>query len=371
MVRISDILKKTGKEKAEANPAQPQLPPPQQQIPSGPPPTDIKEKSQSEEKIESQSEVGIKISQTVLGKSKSLDNDECVKLYNEAVSLIKDIYDKAKDGREIADEDLKNIVVYVEKFVDQQYLANDNILQLINLPIQGDFIYNHLVNVCIISIDLGIGLGYDKAKLIELGRIAILHDIGMAKFYDSYSQQHRFNEVEYTKIKEHPKIGAEILGKFKNICERCAPVVYQEHERIDGSGYPLGLKEESIDEYAKILGSADMYEALTHGRPYRSKMGSGEVLRTILKSKNSFGRKIMKVLIQRFASPFPVGSNIKLSSGEKGKVIKRNLDCALRPVVEIIVEADEEHLEKTRIIDLAKHPTIYIKGPLEDEEIEK
>lgn len=74
----------------------------------------------------------------------------------------------------------------------------------------------------------------------------------------------------------------------------------------------------------------------------------------------------MKVLIERLASPFPIGSNIKLSSGEKGKVIKRNLVCPLRPVVEIVSEADEEKLVETRTIDLAKHPTIYIKGILEE-----
>jgi HD-GYP domain-containing protein (c-di-GMP phosphodiesterase class II) len=267
----------------------------------------------------------------------------------------------------MAEEDLKNIIAYVEKFVDQQCLENNNILSLINLPMQDGFIYKHVVNVGISCIDLGLGLGYDKAKLVELGTIAIVHDIGMAKMFGLYDQPRRLTTAEYEEIKKHPKISAELLGKVRTVCKKCASVVYQEHERVDGSGYPNGLKEEAIDEYAKIIGPADMYEALTHHRPYRNRMSQSEALDVLLSNKNGFGRKIMKLLIERLASPFPVGSNIKLSSGEKGKVIKRNLGCPLRPVVEIITEADGEQLEKARTIDLAKHPTVYIKGTLEDE----
>jgi HD-GYP domain-containing protein (c-di-GMP phosphodiesterase class II) len=364
MVRIADILKK----KAEGQQAKPPAsePPPEQKTQSEQPSPSVKEEPQSQERPELHKEPGIRISETVLAKSKLLSQKESIELYSETVSLVKEIYDWVKAGKEITEENLKDIIVYVGKFVDQQCLDNDNILSLINLPTENDFIYKHVVNVGIICIDLGCGLGYDKAKLIELGSIAIVHDMGMTKFHDLYNRPHQFNEKEFAEIKNHCKIGAEILGKFKDKYKRMVSVVYQEHERLDGSGYPLGLKEEAIDEYAKIIGLADMYEALTHLRPYRSETSPAKVLDILLLNRNGFWRKIMKVLIERLASPFPVGSNIKLSSGEKGKVIKRNLACPLRPVVEIVSEADEEKLAETRTIDLAKHPTIYIKGILEE-----
>jgi HD-GYP domain-containing protein (c-di-GMP phosphodiesterase class II) len=357
MVRISDILKKKAGAESPPQPQQPEPGPlPEQEAESqpSPPPADRKE------------EPGISISDTVMSKSKLLNREECLKLYEEAIALAKKIYEKVKAGKDILEEDLKNIFSYVEKFVDQQRLDNDNMLNLVSLPVQDGFIYAHAVNVSIFCIDLGLGLGYEKNKLVELGIIAMVHDIGMVKFYDLYNQPRRLTEKENAEIKTHPKISAEILGKVRNICKKCAPVVYQEHERIDGSGYPDGLKEEAIDEYARIIGPVDMYEALTHSRPYRKGMNSCDALDIILNNKNAFGRKIMKVLIERLACPFPVGCQVKLNSGEKGMVIKRNLSCSLRPVVEIISSADGESLEKSRIIDLSKHHTIFIKNILEE-----
>ncbi len=371
MVRISDILKK----KVEAeSPPQPQQPEPG----PGPLPEEktrleglfsgAKEEPQRQERPQPPVEPGIRISETVMSKSKLLNREEAMKLYQEAIALAKEIYEKVKAGKDILEEDLKNIIAYVEKFVDQQRLDNDNILSLLNLPVQDGFIYMHAVNVSIICIDLGLGLGYERNKLVELGTIAMVHDIGMVKFYDLYNQSRRLTEKEMAKIRNHPRISAEILGKVRNICKKCVPVVYQEHERVDGSGYPNGLKEEVIDEYARIIGPVDMYEALTHSRPYRQGMNPCDALNVILENKNAFGRKIMKVLVQRLAGPFPIGTNIRLSSGEKGKVIKRNLDNPLRPIVEITI-ADRESSEKTRIIDLAQHPTLYIKGVSEDKKV--
>lgn len=369
MVRISDILKFKKKSEAE----QPELPasgaPQKQEAVSQPLAPSAKEEppKSGETGILPSPEPGIRISETVMSKSKMLDKEECVNLYKQAVGLVQEIYEKTRVGREITEGDLKNANAYAEKFVDQQSLDNDNILSLLRLP-RGEFIYGrHAVNVCIICIDLSIGIGYDRNKLMELGTITLLHDTGMERYHDLYNQPRRLIEREIAEIKNHPKISAEILEKFGNLYRRASSVIYQEHERVDGSGYPNGLKEETIHEYAKIIGLADMYEALTHTRPYRGAFDPRDALNIILENKNAFGRKIMKVLIERLACPFPVGSNIKLSSGEKGKVIKRNLACSLRPVVEIISAANGENLEKSRTINLSKHPTIFIKDTLKDD----
>ena len=384
MVRIADILKKAAKTKEKVNqkkiPAKPseqqsQLPTPEspqeQGVRSQQPSIYLKGKPKVEDKIGGQSipAAGIRISESTMGKLNLFDEQETLKLYEQTISLVKEIYDKAKDKKEIAEEDKNNIISYVEKFVDQQTLLNDNILNLLNLQIKDEFIYNHVVNVCIISIDLGLGLGYDREKLVELGTIAIIHDIGLVKFSEIYNQQRALNEAEYNEIKNHPVVSAEILKKSKDIFKRAISVVYQEHERVDGSGYPHGLKGDSIDEYAKIIGLADTYEAMTHLRAYRRRIIQYEVIKRLIEAKNSFDIKPMKVLIERIASPYPLSSYVKLSSGEKGRVIRRNLGCPLKPVIEIMRDASGEKIRKIRIIDLAKFPTIYIKNILKSEDI--
>ena len=311
---------------------------------------------------------GIRISQPIAGKLKLLNEEESIKLYEEAVSLAKDIYDRAKADKEIIQEDKNNIINYVEKFVDQQSLINDNILNLLNLEIKHDFIYNHVVNVCIVSIEIGLGLGYGRAKLVDLGTIAIIHDIGLVKFSELYRQQRTLNEAEFSEIKNHPAASVEILKKSKDIFKKYISVVYQEHERVDGSGYPLGLKGDSINGYARIVGLADAYEAMTHLRPYRNKISQYEVLKRLIEAKDSFDVRAMKVMIERIASPYPLSSYVKLSSGEKGKVVRRNLGSPLKPVIEIMFDASGERIEKTKIIDITKYPTIYIKSMSKSEE---
>lgn len=296
-----------------------------------------------------------------------LNEEESLKLYEETISLVKDIYNRIQAGKEFIERD-KDIIDYLNRYADQQYLNNDNILNLVNIQAKDDYMYNHVVNVCIISIDIGIGMGYDRPQLFELGKAAILHDIGMIKLYDVYNKPRRLSPEEYKEIKTHPLLGAEILEKLKIIAEKTVTATTQEHERIDGSGYPHGLKKEAIDEYAKIIGLADVYEAMTHVRPYRDKFHPYEALKEIIDAKDTFEKKIIKVLIERICCPYPLGSYVKLSTGEKGEVIKRNLRNSFRPIVEINYDSKGKRLRKPRIVDLIKYPSIYIKGHLKNNE---
>lgn len=381
MVKFSDIFKKDEPKKAESKippPETPALgPQPVPETKSPPHPVVFKEKPAKEEQREWPSDKGVTISEMVRAKNKLFNQEECLKLYQETARSVKELYDKVHADKQIVESDLVNMTAFVEQIVDQQFLDNNNILNLITLPGQNDYVYHysvddyayhHAINVTIISIDVGLGLGYDKPELVKLGTVAILHDIGMPKFRDLCNLPRKFTQKEREEIKNHAKVGTELLEKFNDIYKRAATVIYQSHERVDGSGYPLGLKEGAIDEYAHIIGLADMYEALTHSRPYRRENSPFEALRIMLEHKNRFSKRIMKILLERLASPFPPGSNIKLSSGEKGRVIKRNLAHPLRPVVEIMHDNNGERLEQSRIIDLAQCPTVHIKSVLDKED---
>ncbi len=299
------------------------------------------------------------------GNAELLEKEGAVNLYKESIGLIKNIYDKIRANKKIVEEE-KNITNCVERFVNQQCLDNDNILSLLNVHIspKENYIYNHVVNTCIIAIDIGIGLGYDKSKLFELGLTAILHDMGMIKLYNIYNLPRRLSVKEYEEIKKHPLIGAEILEKFISIAKKVISSACQEHERINGSGYPYKLKGNAIDEYAKIIGVADVYEAMTHVRPYRNKLHPYEALNQIIDTKDTFEKRIIKILVRRICCPFPLGSYIKLNTGEKGKVIKRNLKNPTRPTVEIGYSTNGNKLRKPKVTDLAKHPKFYVEDYL-------
>jgi hypothetical protein len=193
----------------------------------------------------------------------------------------------------------------------------------------------------------------------------VLHDIGSVDYLDIINKAAKLSEQDYNKVKEHPKVGLNVLNEFwKDPPAAVSEVVSQEHERLDGSGYPRGIKGKDISEFAQIVALVDIYEAMIHQRPYRNKHTPSETVNTILTNKNAFGYRVIKVLIERMGI-FPVGFMVRLNNKEIGLVVKENPKSPLRPVVDIIFTPDNKKLEKPKQIDLARNPVICIEECLE------
>jgi len=128
----------------------------------------------------------------------------------------------------------------------------------------------HSRNVAKIAECLGKSLGLKRKKVMELLNGAKLHDIGKMGISLNILRKHGpLDEIEKEVIRNHPQHGKEVLQHFEYL-ERFVPYAYLHHEREDGSGYPRGLKGDEIPLEAKILAVADVFEALTADRPYRT-----------------------------------------------------------------------------------------------------
>lgn len=231
---------------------------------------------------------------------------------------------------------------------------------LLDYPSIDDYLYYHIVNVYFLSLDVGLELGYDRPRLIDLGAGAFLHDIGL-KGIREHKNGEKLDNRGYDKIRQHPVIGADILTKAaKDIKDEVIKIVKQEHERIDGSGYPEGLPAEDITTFAQVVGLVDVYEALTHKRPYRGRFTPIEALDIILKNKNVFGPRIIKTLISRIGV-YPVGTLVLLNSKETAVVIMNRPELPFRPVVSVIYDPYGETFPQPKEIDLANTPILYIE----------
>ena len=219
----------------------------------------------------------------------------------------------------------------------------------------------HLVNVAVFAVRIGQGAGATAEELPWLALAAALHDLGMlvipAALLDKAGA---LAEEERLTVRRHPEIGFQILQGLGGEFEWLANVAYQEHERDDGSGYPRGLKGEQIHDYAKIVGLADTYEALTHPRPYRKTLPAADVIKEIiLAERHRFPDRILKGLI-RGLSTVPVGSLVRLNSQEIARVVATNPAFPLRPVVEVVTDGKGEPLAPPRRVDLAANTLLYI-----------
>lgn len=259
---------------------------------------------------------------------------------------------------------ITNIIEYL--------LTNDDILvNLSEMKAMDDYAYEHSVNVSILSLIIAIKLGYDKEKLVDLGVGAMLHDIGKTKVdLGILNKPSSLTMSEYDQIKKHTLIGYEMLNDIKNISYDSKIIALSHHERYDGSGYPYNAKGEGIHELARVVAVADVYDALTNDRVYRSRISTDEAVDYIASvSGSQFDSNIADNFIENIAR-YPVGKGIILNTGFKGYVVFNKKNHVSRPIVRILYNNMGERVKIPYIIDLSEtEDSIKVVGTTDDIEL--
>jgi HD-GYP domain-containing protein (c-di-GMP phosphodiesterase class II) len=380
MLNISDILKKAQKNRlGKVNKAQPVAPTaadikltqPQEQVLS--PKTEM-------EKTDNQLPQFAESQQTPLSSQPDLpkevfvpaaqakveaDNGQLVEAYKQAIAFVQGIMNPLDNGQKGCFLAAENIIKQFIVFIKADPTSAQRLF-FAEYSMEKSYIYQHSVNVCILCLRLAMALNYDQERLKQLGLAALVHDIGLIKYDNLISQPGRFSDDDYTEVKKHPISGKNILKQMaQDLNFEIFDVIHQEHERIDGSGYPYGLKDKEICEYARLIGLVDTYEAMNHERPYRNKLGNLKVIKELLNNKNKFEPGFMKVLID-IVGIFPVMTLVKLSTKEIATVVSQNQQMPQRPVVKVTHDAHGQKLAQTKIIDLCDNFSVYILDTYND-----
>lgn len=227
------------------------------------------------------------------------------------------------------------------------------------------YIYSHSVNVCVISSIIADRMGFPEDEMSDLALAAFLHDIGMAQVQEIVALKPKLSSSETQKMKEHPALGQNFVDTLTDVAaavkERAGAAILQIHERSDGSGYPKGLKNSKISEFARIIAVADAYEAMTHPRCYKNHMIPHEAIKTLInESENNFDNEVMKSFIT-VMSLYPVGSYVRLSNGEVAKVVSTNENMPTRPKVKIAIDQAGKRSADERVIDLEEVSIVSIR----------
>lgn len=220
------------------------------------------------------------------------------------------------------------------------------------------------MNVCLLSINIAAAAGYSESQVVEIGMAALLHDIGMTLIPESIRYKSgALNEDEHFEVHKHPVMGLHLLQKVSSIPDSVSFVAYQHHEREDGKGYPKARKGRFLHSYARIVMIADVFEALSSPRAFRPAHIPYKAMENMLTfaRQGLFDRDFIKALIN-YASLFPVGSLVRLSTQEVAKVVEASHGHHTKPVVSIITDAKGSLLpgEKTRQVDLSKETNVKI-----------
>jgi HD-GYP domain-containing protein (c-di-GMP phosphodiesterase class II) len=143
----------------------------------------------------------------------------------------------------------------------------------------------HQRRVSQIACNIGREMGLSEDRLDNLRIAGVLHDLGkIAIPSDLLSKPGKLTPPEFALIKTHPQVAYNILKPI-SLPGNTAKIILQHHERLNGSGYPLGLKGEEILLEARILGVADVMEAMCSHRPYRASRGLAETLDELINNQ--------------------------------------------------------------------------------------
>lgn len=210
------------------------------------------------------------------------------------------------------------------------------LLNLYHVAGDDSYLYAHSINTAILAAVVGRRMGYDAERLAATAAGALLHDAGMLEVPAAIlTKRGRLTDEEWGEIMRHPDLGAAGCRRIPGFPALALDVIAQHQERLDGSGYPHGLRGAAIREEARLVAICDTYEALTAPRPYRDAAIETAIMRRMVEDART---RLDSEILEEFLKVVPVyppGSRVRLSNGQTAVVVGASGN-PFRPVVEVL-----------------------------------
>lgn len=241
-------------------------------------------------------------------------------------------------------EDMASEVVFAA--LRQEHLLY-NVITIRNYD---DYTYSHSLYVGGLACLIGAHMKLSHRDLIALATAGLLHDIGKLDISLSIiNKPAKLTDEEFAIMQEHPSLGARRLIKNESYHKDVIGGVESHHEHFNGTGYPRHLSGQDIPLFGRILSIADVYDALSSARSYRSAWEPSHIIDYITSlSGHQFDPEILPAFLHSVAA-YPVGTLVRLSNDWAGIVTKNYPDFILRPCIRLLKPPEEAGRE----IDLA------------------
>jgi len=234
-------------------------------------------------------------------------------------------------------KNVKSVKQLAEEIVDEILSNRETMINIIDLRNYDDYTYSHSLNVTVLSVVMGTALKLNRSTIYELAVGALVHDTGkMFIPKEILHKPSRLTAEEFEEIKKHSELGYRYLQANFDIPDDSKTGTLQHHEKFSGGGYPKGIAGEEIHQFGRIISVADVYDALTSDRPYRGAMLPSDAIEYIMAGYGTmFDPAIVKAITQKVA-PYPIGTCVRLSTGQEAIVVKNYETTSLRPMVRLI-----------------------------------
>lgn len=228
------------------------------------------------------------------------------------------------------------------------------------LSSQKDYYGHHALATGILASAISRKLNLPEGQVLQIGLAGALADCGMAKVNMSIIEKPAFlTKEEFIEIKKHVIHSYQMIKDTPFLRPEMKLAILQHHERLDGSGYPSGLKYGDISVWSQIIAVADVFHAMTCERQYRAKESPYKVLEMI--NEEEFGKFDIKVVqaLKELVGNITIGAKVILTNGQTGEVIFVHRDSSLRPMVRL-------DYDKQEVIDLSVNRAVAIEKVLSD-----
>ncbi len=231
------------------------------------------------------------------------------------------------------------------------------LISLARLKTADDYTYMHSVAVCALMVALSRQLDLDEKSMREAGMAGLLHDLGKAVMpMEVLNKPGKLTDEEFRIIKSHPVEGHRLLLEGGGVGDIPLDVCLYHHEKVDGSGYPKGLKDAEISLFAKMGAVCDVYDAITSNRPYKAGWDPAESIRKMTEwSKGHFDGPVFQAFVKSIGI-YPTGSLVRLASGRLAVVVEQSPKSLLAPTVKVFFSTKSQTYIPPEIIDLSRPP---------------
>lgn len=283
------------------------------------------------------------------------------KAYDTTLTLLHDVMSGIRIGRTL---DARQVVAAVTRMAESVLRNPDALLLFAQLRAKGEYTESHALDVCIYMITFGRFLQLAPPEIEFLGYLGLLQDVGKVRLArELLDKRARLSLEEFEQAKLHVRYSEEILRATPGLPADLARVAGLHHERVDGSGYPKGLRGPEIGQYGLIAAIADTFDALTVKRPYADPVSPSAAISMLYKWRGVYFDAHLVEQFIRCIGIFPVGSLVELNTGEVGVVIAQNAAKRLLPRVMVIRDAQKNPMIPHKLLDLARSPMASKDGP--------
>ncbi|MDL4840919.1 HD-GYP domain-containing protein [Aquibacillus rhizosphaerae] len=252
--------------------------------------------------------------------------------YLEAVQRYKQLFLNWQSGSAVNMRQVRDIIVPLLERIDEVGL---DLFLLHQYASKQDYFYHHGIAMGLISGFLAKKKGFKK-EWVQVGLAGFLADSGMSKVSISlFNKSETLSLPEYEEIKKHPTYSYRFVEKVPSLSVGVKLAILQHHERLDGSGYPLGVDKSKIHPYACILAVSDSYHAMTSERVYQKKQSPFKVIEEMMLDQfDKFDHEVLRVFVDSLAN-FSTGTKVLLSNQKKAEIVFIDSKQMTRPMVRL------------------------------------